>query len=181
MSASVEGTKVGGSGGGTGGGSTARAVTPTGAAVSTASLPSYVVSGTWIQNGEGRWLFSDGTRTYAGEWAAVHNPYADSSRGQSSFDWFRFGADGFMVTGWYLDADGNWYYLNPVSDNTKGRMAVGWNWIPGEDGQLRCYYFHEISDGTRGALFRNGITPDGYEVDAQGAWTVNGEVQIRQP
>ena len=171
----------GGSGGGTGGGSTARAVTPTGAAVSTASLPSYVVSGTWIQNGEGRWLFSDGTRTYAGEWAAVHNPYADSSRGQSSFDWFRFGADGFMVTGWYLDADGNWYYLNPVSDNTKGRMAVGWNWIPGEGGQLRCYYFHEISDGTRGALFRNGITPDGYEVDTQGAWTVNGEVQIRQP
>lgn len=110
-------------------------------------LPKYVVTGTWFQNASGKWLFADETRTYANEWAAIHNPYADASAGQSVYDWFRFDADGFMVTGWYDDADGNRYYLHTTSDGTLGAMYTGWHQVDGMD-----YYFNEESDGTRGAL-----------------------------
>ena len=86
-----------------------------------------------------------------------------------------------MVTGWYTDKDGNVYYLNPVSDNTQGRMFTGWNWITGADGLQRCYFFKTVSDGTRGSLYRATTTPDGYTVDATGAWTIDGQVVTRQP
>ena len=82
-----------------------------------------------------------------------------------------------MVTGWYTDKDGSRYYLNPVSDNTKGRMMTGWNWITGKDKWLRCYYFQENSNGTKGALFKNKTTPDGYIVNTEGEWTVDKQVQ----
>lgn len=174
----------GGSSSGGGGGSSSSGVTPGGTTTSRTTLPNYVVTGTWVQDATGKWLFTttgkDG-RTYANEWAAVHNPYADTSKGQSSFDWFRFDEKGYMVTGWYTDVDGNIYYLNPVSDNTQGRMFTGWNWIKGADGLERCYFFKTVSDGTRGSLYRNCTTPDGYTVDATGAWTVNGQVVTRNP
>lgn len=169
------GGSSGGSGGSSGGGGgSSRGVTASGATSATAALPSYVVSGTWIQNAAGKWLFTDDTRTYAGEWAAVHNPYANPSIGQSTFDWFLFDADGFMVTGWYTDADGSRYYLHADSDGTLGRMYTGWNWIDG-----RRYYFNEVSDGTRGALKCNFTAPDGAQTNQDGAWVVDGVIQIQ--
>lgn len=133
------------------------------------------VSGEWSCDTEGNWRFNAG-RLYANEWAYVHNPYADSSKGQSANDWFHFGEDGVMDTGWFTDTDGRVYYLNPVSDNTMGRMFTGWQWIRGADGLRRCYYFEEVSNGYRGSLYRQTTTPDGYTVDADGAWIMNGEV-----
>ncbi len=105
------------------------------------------VMGTWTQHEDGRWKFSDQSRRYADEWAAVYNPYANPQAGQNSVDWFRFDTDGFLVTGWFTDADGNRYYLHSVSDGTLGRMYTGWNQIDGIS-----YYFQEESNGTRGAL-----------------------------
>ena len=144
-------SSTGGSSRGSSGGSSTRSssgTTVSGTKNATSSvLPSYVVTGKWIQNAAGKWLFTDQKRTYVNEWAAVHNPYADTSKGQSAFDWFRFGKDGFMVTGWFTDEDGNRYYLSPVSDGTQGRMVTGWQTIDG-----RSYYFQEESNGTRGAL-----------------------------
>lgn len=70
-----------------------------------------------------------------------------------------------MVCGWYLDKDGRWYYLNPVSDGTMGSMVTSWRMI--ED---KWYYFNEKSDGTRGALLTDTVTPDGYKVDGNGVW-----------
>ena len=64
-----------------------------------------------------------------------------------------------------LDTDGNRYYLHAVSDGTRGRMYTGWNLIDGV-----WYYFNPTSDGTKGSLFMNRQTPDGYRVDASGAW-----------
>ena len=58
-------------------------------------------------------------------------------------------------------------------------MLTGWNWIKGNDGKLRCYYFEETSNGHRGAMYSGTTTPDGYTVDADGAWTVNGIVVTR--
>lgn len=106
------------------------------------------------------------------------NPYANLAQGQSAYDWFRFDESGSMISGWFLDADGNWYYLNPASDGTQGRMMTGWQWITDADGVTRCYYFNPNSDGTRGKMVTNS-TIDGYVLDAEGHWTVNGIVQIR--
>ncbi|WP_097006339.1 hypothetical protein [Lacrimispora amygdalina] len=165
------------SGGGGRGGSTG--VTPSGTKTQKATLPDYVVSGQWTQSVNGKWLFTAG-RTYANEWAAISNPYADTSKGQSPFDWFRFDKDGFMLTSWFIDPiDGNTYYLNSVSDNTLGRMLIGWNWIKGDDGIERSYYFNQNSDGARGRLLRNCQTPDGYTVNEKGEWVVNGVVITR--
>ena len=162
----------GGSGGGSGGSSGGGK--PTVGGPGTVGIPSYVVNGTWHRDEAGRWSFTDGARTYADEWAAVHNPYANTAAGQNVFDWFRFDREGFMVWGWYTDMDGTVYYLNPVSDGTLGRMYTGWNWIDG-----KCYYFNEKSDGTRGALKKNFVTEDGYQTDQSGAWVVNGVVQTQ--
>lgn len=128
-------------------------------------VPVYVEEGSWKQAGDGNWSFTgkDG-KPAASQWVAAYNPYANLSQGQSAFDWFRFDSNGNMVTGWYTDETGNTFYMNPASDNTKGRMVVGWWLIDGV-----YYYFNEKPDGTRGALLRNTVTPDGYYVDEKGA------------
>lgn len=165
----------GGGGGSSSGGSSGGSVVTAGMAgpgVSSDRMPDYVVQGTWSRHEDGSWTFANETRSFSGEWAAVWNPYADPSKGQSAFDWFRFDGAGHMVTGWFTDVDGLMYYLNPQSDGTKGRMLTGWNWIDGY-----CYYFQENSDGKRGALYRNGTTPDGFTVNETGAWMVDGAIQ----
>ncbi len=165
-----------GGGGGGGGGGSSKGVTTTGATIANdPALPEYAVTGTWMQNAAGRWMFTDGKRTYANEWAAIHNPYANVAAGQSAFDWFRFDAEGFMVTGWYTDTDGRRYYLHETSDGTLGRMVTGWNWIGGN-----CYYFQEISDGTLGALKRNFTAPDGKQTNQDGIWVMDGIVQTQK-
>ncbi len=80
--------------------------------------------------------------------------------------------------GWFQDVDTNWYYMNPVSDGTRGRMVTGWAWIPGEDGVKRCYYFNPVSDGTRGKKMTNTVI-DGKQLNAEGHWVVNGVVQTQ--
>lgn len=72
--------------------------------------------------------------------------------------------DGSLATScWQLVHWGgvdSWYYFDANSN-----MASGWHQIDG-----KWYYFHEISDGTRGHLLTNTTTPDGYQVGADGAW-----------
>lgn len=157
----------GGGGGGGGGSSSSRKDNTTGPGTSGSSLPSYVIRGTWSQNELGQWTFTDTAGTqYKNAWAAVENPYANTALGQQAFDWFRFDENGFMVTGWFLDpTDGYWYYLNPVSDNTRGRMFTGWAQIDG-----KYHYFNPNSDGHRGRMYVNETTPDGYYVNAEGVW-----------
>lgn len=71
---------------------------------------------------------------------------------------------------WMQDASG-WWWLN--SDSTY--LANGWSWIDGnDDGVAECYYF-----GPDGYLFQNTSTPDGYTVDANGAWMINESVQTK--
>lgn len=167
----------GGSGSGSGGGSS-MGITPLGSH-SASFAPAGSVTGTWIQTADGSWIFSAGGRTYCKEWAYVHNPYADIEKGQNLADWFRFDESGHMMTGWYEDTDGNHYYLNPTSDNTMGRMVTGWRWIEEVDGNCYCYYFNQRSDGTKGALLRNTVTPDGWQVNQDGRWAIDGIVQMR--
>lgn len=177
-----------GSSGGHSSGSASSGITTRGKKTADVQAPKGSITGVWVQDGSGRWIFTSGGRTYAGEWAYIHNPYA--SEGQESTSWFRFSSDGAMVTGWFQDpADGNWYYLHDISDGSlgrmytgwhriggiwyafgpSGRMLTGWNWING-----RCYYLEPES----GRMLSDAVTPDGYTVDSSGAWTVNGKVQV---
>lgn len=162
-----------GGGGGGGGSHSSKTVATSGTTPAASSLPEYVVRGTWTEAEQHKWTFRDDTRTYASEWAAIYNPYADKTKGQQEYDWFRFDESGYMVTGWFTDVDGNRYYLNPVSDGTQGRMVTGWYWIDG-----MCYYFNPVSDGTRGAMKRN-CEIDGYQLNEDGIWVVNGVVQTK--
>lgn len=74
--------------------------------------------------------------------------------------WYHFGADGYMDTGWFKDADGNWYYLNQASDGTQGTMKTGWF----KDTDGNWYYLNPVSDGTRGAM------KTGWLKDVDGNW-----------
>ena len=112
-------------------------------------------TGTWRLNG---WWFcyDDGTFPHE-EWVYL------TWNGRS--DWYYFDVDGWMEDGW-LYRNNNWYYLHTQYDNTRGRMYTGWHEIDG-----KWYYFNTASDkGTLGAMLANTTTPDGYQVDANGAW-----------
>lgn len=79
------------------------------------------------------------------------------------------------VAGWQETVLGNgiaWQY-----DKTGyGQFAQNeWLWIDGNnDGIAECYCF----DGT-GFMYSDEVTPDGYTVNADGAWTVDGVVQTQ--
>lgn len=161
----------GGGGGSSGGKSGARSVGVTTAGNTQGSAaPSGAVTGTWTQVANGKWIFAS-NRTYTDEWAYISNPYATG--GQEKASWFRFDRDGFMVTGWQTDPDGNTYYLKTAMDGTQGQMLTGWQYIPGEAGQSvkgAWYFFNPVSNGTRGKLLISTVTPDGYIVNEKGQW-----------
>lgn len=113
--------------------------------------------GSWKQDSIGWWYqYQDGSYPKACWKQLSYN---------SVLEWYHFDERGYMETGWFTDTDRHVYYLNPVSDGTKGRMVTGWNLIEG-----KWYYFNTVSDGTRGAMFVNRKTPDGYQVDGKGVW-----------
>ncbi len=71
---------------------------------------------------------------------------------------------------WKSDANG-WWYLN----DDGSYPTNGWYWIDGNnDGVAESYYFNE-----NGYCLINTVTPDGYTVDVNGAWTVDGIVQTQ--
>lgn len=137
--------------------------------------PEGSITGDWMNTADGLWKFCSDGKTYQDEWAYIYNPYAEKE--QNRADWFRFDENGHMMVGWYTDKSDNTYFLWPISDGTRGSMVTGWNWITGEDGIERRYYFHMESVGTRGALYRNQFTPDGFFVNDKGEWSVGGAVQ----
>ena len=88
---------------------------------------------------------------------------------------------GILKTGWHKDPqDGRWYYLN-----SNGEMLTGWQNIGG-----KWYYFNTntpentyawdaaafkwnyLNNNVRpyGSMYAGEKTPDGYTVDANGAW-----------
>ena len=141
----------GGSSSGGGGGGSSRSV------IGSAMSPNSDSAGTWIQDSTGWWYQNKDGSYPAACWQLL--TYNGTS------EWYHFDEKGYMQTGWFTDTDGNRYYLHVVSDGTRGRMYTGWNLIDGV-----WYYFNPTSDGTKGALFMNRQTPDGYRVDASGAW-----------
>lgn len=104
-------------------------------------------------NGVVRWSYydSDGRRV-SNAWKQIMD--------NGMMNWYHFGADGYMDTGWFKDADGNWYYLDPVSDGAQGTMKTGWL----KDADGNWYYLNPVSNGTRGAM------KTGWFKDVDGNW-----------
>ena len=118
--------------------------------------------GQWIQDEKGWW------------YKRPDGSYPKNSWGYEAYNgksyWYYFLDSGYMATGW-VDVNGSKYYLFPNSDGWKGRMLTGWQWIDGN-----CYYL-DSQGQNEGALYRNTTTPDGFTVDSEGRWVVNGAVQ----
>ena len=151
----------GGSGGSSGGGSGSFKVS--------SSLTGQVLGvdrslsgGQWIQDEKGWW------------YKRPDGSYPKNSWGYEAYNgksyWYYFLDSGYMATGW-VEVNGSKYYLFPNSDGWKGRMLTGWQWIDGS-----CYYL-DSQEQNEGALYRNTTTPDGFTVDLEGRWVVNGAVQ----
>lgn len=71
---------------------------------------------------------------------------------------------------WKKDHVG-WWYQNDDGSYPKS----GWYWIDGnQDGASECYYFNQS-----GYCLMDTKTPDGYYVDKNGAWVVNGVVMYQ--
>ena len=118
--------------------------------------------GQWIQDEKGWW------------YKRPDGSYPKNSWGYEAYNgksyWYYFLDSGYMATGW-VEVNGSKYYLFPNSDGWKGRMLTGWRWIDGN-----CYYL-DSQGQNEGALYRNSTTPEGFTVDAEGRWVVNGAVQ----
>lgn len=138
-------TAPGGNGGGVGGGSVGGGrILPVPAAT----------AGTWKQDAGG-WRFIDGTGV----------PLADTwmeLTWNGKADWYHFNTQAYADGGW-LQSDNHTYYLNPTHSGQFGVMMTGWQQIDG-----KWYYFQPQSGGPMGAMLREGTTPDGFKVGADG-------------
>lgn len=66
---------------------------------------------------------------------------------------------------------GKWYY----QESDGSFLSGGWHWLDGnQDGTAECYYFD-----SEGWMLSGTQTPDGYTVDSEGRWTVDGTVQTQ--
>ena len=108
----------------------------------------------------GRWEQS--LQTGAWKYRSVTGEYAADQWLFENGKWYRFDKDGNMITGWYQNpVTKDWYYLW-----ANGSMATGWVPVGG-----RWYYL-----SASGEMAHDGTTPDGYKVNANGAWVdANGK------
>ena len=97
---------------------------------------------TWLYQGGNWYAFKSSGAMIASDWL------------YDNHSWYYLKDSGAMATGWIKDS-GSWYYLN-----NSGSMATGWV----KDGGS-WYYL-----ASSGKMLHNTYTPDGYYVDASGAW-----------
>lgn len=83
----------------------------------------------------------------------------------------RYGLCGYLERG-EGENQNKWWY-----DNGNGSYPSNcWQWIDGNgDGTAESYYFDH-----NGWLLTDTTTPDGYTVNASGAWVQNGVVQTKK-
>ena len=93
----------------------------------------------WESDGKG-WKHrgSDG-RYIMNSWAYLQ--YMNNSY------WYIFDKDGYMRTGWYQNANGQWFYLSEIHDGWYGHMLTGWQLING-----RWYFLQITKDSTEGTM-----------------------------
>ena len=95
------------------------------------------------------WLYDNGSWYYLKDSGSMATGWL-----KDGGSWYYLNNSGSMATGWVKDS-GSWYYLN-----NSGAMATGWVKDSG-----KWYYL-----ASSGNMLHNTYTPDGYYVDASGAW-----------
>ena len=101
----------------------------------------------WGQNATGWYYVKSDGRYAAGEWLNL-----DGTE-------YWIDANGYMATGWRLFVNGDWYYFR-----SSGAMAKNY-WVQ-DNG--KWFYL-----GGNGTMLKGTVTPDGYTLGADGAWTGN--------
>lgn len=116
-------------------------------------------SGSWSQDAKGFWFrYSNGSYP-KNEWKML--PYSGGTA------WYAFDEAGYLRTGWF-SAGGRWYYLSEAKGAELGKMMTGWKQLSNG----KWYYLEPVGTPShpQGAMYAGGMTPDGYRVDASGAW-----------
>ena len=158
-SSSGSGSSGGGGGGGSSSGGFGKPSVSGGNVGQVLGVERSLAGGQWMQDGTGWW------------YKKLDGSYPKNNWGNEDYNgktyWYYFLDSGYMATSW-IELNGSKYYLFPNSDGWKGRMVTGWQWIDGY-----CYYFEE-GGANQGRLYRNE-QKDGYQLDKDGHWTVNGK------
>ena len=122
-----------------------------------------VINGTWTGSGDvASFRKADGSLAQ-NEWADINV--------NGKINRYHFDANGALTKGWYTDSNGATYYFNTEAGSDYGAMCTGWKLINGN-----WYYFIPytiIRNGVSinmGSMLVNGMTPDGFKVDANGIW-----------
>ncbi len=124
----------------------------------------------WQQTTDGKWYLLDQKngdmktgwqQTIDGKWYLLDQKNGDMKTGwqqTANGKWYLLDQkNGDMKTGWQKTTDGKWYLL----DQKNGDMKIGWQLVKG------IWYYLT----TTGAMAEDTITPDGYKVGKDGAWT----------
>ena len=72
-------------------------------------------------------------------WAYLTYTY----EGRTKSEWYHFGNNNIMDSGWFLDSNNTWYYLSMNHDGFFGEMVKGWH----HDGQDGRWYYLDPSSG----------------------------------
>ena len=96
--------------------------------------------------------------------------YAASWEHDSKGWWYITDDYKYPVSQW-RNIDGNWYYFN-----SSGYTLTGWQWIDG-----KSYFFNDGRNKSfpYSAMLKSTKSPDGYDLNADGAWTQNGVVMTK--
>ena len=114
-------------------------------------------------NGSRYYINASGAMQTGWKWLDNHYYYF-ASNGAMKIGWFQDNGrkyyldteNGQMATGLYKVDDQSYYF------DANGAMQTGWKQLNGN-----WYYFQ-----TNGSLLRNGTSPDGYKLNADGIWTI---------
>ena len=114
-----------------------------------------VMDSGWWKNNRGVWYHL--STNHDGWFGSMDKGwYHDSADGK----WYYLNImTGSMLTGWQ-EINGTWYYLNPVTP------APTWDW----DASQNRWVYGNRGGRPYGSMYANEVTPDGYHVDASGAW-----------
>ncbi len=136
------------------------------------------VNGKWFYEKEGKpvkdWLLDKGNWYYLSQDSGEMLLGSQEIKGVNYYFQNKNEAvEGSMARGWHQDSKGAYrFYDNREGSPTEGQELRGWQWI-----DRYCYYFEEEGE-KKGILLQNGISKDGYTVNEEGQWTVNGVAQF---
>lgn len=112
------------------------------------AMPAFAAE--WKKDDIGWWYEEDNGQYPTATWKFINN------------NWFYFQHSGYASTGWIFES-GRWYFAD-----SDCYMLTGWVNVEGKN-----YYLNPISDGTKGAMLTGNVEIDGvtYTFDETGACT----------